>query len=122
MATILVVDDERPLRDLLVALFEQAGHRVLQAGDGRTALELVATERPDAVISDVMMPAIDGAELCRRLKASDETRALPVVLVTAADTRHAAGAGADALLSKPFDLDVLEALLARLLSERGVRP
>lgn len=119
MATILVVDDERPVRELLVALFEDGGHRALAARDGRQALEMVAAERPDAIVSDVMMPLMDGAELCRRVKADAATRATPFVLMSAIEPRRAAMAGADAFLAKPFELTELEQLLDRLLTGRA---
>lgn len=115
MNTILVVDDERPLRDMLAAVFESSGYRVLAAGDGRRALELVAAEHPDAIVSDVMMPLMSGVELCRRVKAEAATRHVPVVLMSAADSHRTAGAGADAFVAKPFDIDDLEKLVARLL-------
>ena len=116
MATILIVDDERPLRELLVAVFEDGGHRTIQARNGRQALELVAAERPDAILSDVMMPLMDGPELCRRVKGDAATRDMPVVLMSAIDARlDADAAGADAFVAKPFDLDRLLALLAGLL-------
>ena len=115
MATILIVDDERPLRELLVTMFEQNGHRVVEARNGLQALELVGAERPDAIVSDVMMPLMSGIELCQRVKQDDATRHLPVVLMSASDEQPTRGAGADAFLSKPFDVDVLEEILARLL-------
>ena len=112
MATILVVDDERPLRDLLVDLFESGGHRAVVAIHGRQALALVGTDRPDLVLSDVMMPLMDGIELCRRLKADADTRAIPVILMSAMGERLARGSQADAFIAKPFDLEVMEALVA----------
>jgi CheY-like chemotaxis protein len=119
MATILIVDDERPLRELLVSLFQSGGHRVLEARDGRQALDLVAAEHPDAVVSDVMMPRMGGVELCRQLRQDPTTRALPVVLVSATDPAHAEGAGASAFVAKPFDLDDIEGLIDRLLRDGG---
>jgi CheY-like chemotaxis protein len=115
MATILIVDDERPLRDLLVAVFAGSGYRVIEASDGRRALELAAAEHPDAVISDVMMPLMSGLELCRRLKADEGTRGVRVVLMSAVDQQRAEGAGADAFVAKPFDIDELERLVDGLL-------
>lgn len=116
MATILIVDDERPLRDLLAAIFSSSGYRVVEAGDGRRALELAAAEHPDAVISDVMMPLMNGVELCRRLKADQRTRDVPVVLMSAVDESRTKGAGADAFVAKPFDIDDLERLVGKLLT------
>jgi CheY-like chemotaxis protein len=116
MPTILIVDDERPLRDLLAAVFSGGGYRVVEAGDGRRALELVAAELPDAVVSDVMMPLMGGIELCRRLKADERTRDVRVVLMSAVGQERADGAGADAFVGKPFDIDELERLVGRLLA------
>ena len=72
MATILIVDDEEPVRDFLAQLLSDAGHRTLQAIHGAHALEMVDREQPDLVISDIMMPVLNGADLCRRLKARAE--------------------------------------------------
>ena len=120
MATILIVDDEKPVRQFLVAAFEAEGHQVLEAAHGRDALSVVASNsaRPDLVISDVMMPLVGGVELCRTLKADPSTADIPIVLMSAAYPRAGASAGADAIISKPFDLDTLDALVHRLLSAR----
>ncbi|MBI3964231.1 MAG: response regulator [Chloroflexi bacterium] len=116
MATILIVEDEQPLRDLLAIVIEGAGHRALQATDGRQALELIARTRPDLVLADVMMPVLGGLDLCRNLKAQASTRGIPVILVSAVGARIACGVGADAFLAKPFDLAELEAMLQRWLA------
>ena len=120
MATILIVDDEKPVRQFLVAAFEAEGYHVLEAAHGRDALRVVASNaaRPDLVISDVMMPLVGGVELCRTLKADPSTADIPIVLMSAAYPRAAASAGADAIIGKPFDLDALDALVHRLLSAR----
>jgi CheY-like chemotaxis protein len=110
-ATILVVDDERPVRELMAQLFADAGHRVLTAIHGVQALEMAKAEKPDLVISDLMMPVMGGVELCRRLKADAGTRTIPVVLMSSAYARLADGAGADAFIGKPFDLDAMEAIV-----------
>ncbi len=115
MATILVVDDEEPIRSLLAMVFEDGGHRVLQASNGQQALDLLGRERADLVLSDVMMPLVDGIELCRRLKAAPSTAALPVILMSAASRWNSSDAGADALVAKPFMLDDVENLVQRLL-------
>lgn len=115
MATILVVDDEAPIRNLLAALFRGEGHRVLEAVHGAEALRLVGAERPDVVITDVMMPVMDGAELCRRVKAHAATTATPVILMSALGPERTAGAGADAFVQKPFDLDAIERVVSRWL-------
>jgi CheY-like chemotaxis protein len=115
MASILIVDDEQPMRELLIAIFEDAGHHALPAINGRHALEVLEQERPDLVLSDVMMPVLNGLNLCRRLKAEPSTASIPVILMSAAGHEVADGSAADAYLDKPFELDELEALVRRWL-------
>jgi CheY-like chemotaxis protein len=110
VATILIVDDEQPVRDFLAHRLADAGHRTLQAVHGAEALEVAEKERPDLVVSDIMMPVLNGAELCRRLKARADT---PVILMSAAGPRAAEGTGADGFIAKPFDLADMEALVGR---------
>jgi CheY-like chemotaxis protein len=120
MATILIVDDEKPVRQFLVAAFEQEGHEVLEAWHGRHALDIIhdRSRPPDLVISDVMMPLVGGVELCTLLRADPSTAEIPIVLMSAAHRQASAGAAADAVVGKPFDLDTLDALVDRLLSAR----
>jgi CheY-like chemotaxis protein len=124
MATILIVDDERPVRQFLVAAFQQEGHQVLEASHGRQALNIVAaaSPHPDIVISDVMMPLLGGIELCNMLKADPSTADIPVVLMSAAHPRATAESAADAIIGKPFDLDTLDRLVQRLLSSHRPPP
>src|SRR5579863_5547697 len=116
-ARILVVDDIEANVRLLEAKLTAEYYDVLSANDGPTALAVAAAEQPDIVLLDVMMPDLDGFEVCRRLKEDPVTRHIPVVLVTALDGRsdRIAGleAGADEFLTKPID-DVL--LFARVRS------
>jgi two-component system response regulator MprA len=114
MATrVLVVDDEPPVRDALERALSLEGYRVDLAGDGAEALKKVATEEPDVIVLDVLMPGVDGLETCRRLRA--EGHGLPVLMLTArdavSDRVDGLDAGADDYLVKPF---ALEELLARL--------
>jgi sigma-B regulation protein RsbU (phosphoserine phosphatase) len=113
-ALILIVDDERPIRELLTFVLQDAGYRTETAVNGAEALARIGERRPDLVISDLMMPVLGGADLCRRVKAVPASAALPFVLMSA--VRHDGTAGADALLRKPFDLEVVEATVRRLLS------
>jgi two-component system cell cycle response regulator len=116
-ARILVVDDIEANVRLLEAKLSAEYYEVLTASDGPTALAMAAAEKPDIVLLDVMMPGMDGFQVCRRLKEDPETSHLPVVLVTALDGRadRVTGleAGADEFLTKPID-DVL--LFARVRS------
>ena len=104
---ILVADDEGINRELLRDLLEQEGHHVTEAEDGQRALEAVADSRPDVVLLDVVMPQLDGFEVCRRIKADPESSSTPVLLVTVLSERkeRLAGieAGANDFLSKPID-------------------
>jgi len=115
-ATILVVDDEEPIRSLLTMVFEDAGYHVLQASNGQEALDLLGQEHADLVLSDLMMPLVDGLELCRRLRATPATTALPVILMSASSRWQSNRSGADAMVSKPFMLEDVENLVHRLLS------
>jgi two-component system, OmpR family, phosphate regulon response regulator PhoB len=117
VARILVVDDEEPVRGFLAQVLAGDGYEVWQAIHGRQALELVDKERPDLVLSDVMMPVLSGAELCRQLKARADTKDVPVILMTSAGRKAVDGTGCDAYLGKPFDLVDVEALVERLLRE-----
>lgn len=115
MRRILVVDDELPMRLLLVDIFTEAGYRVLAAADGRAALAQVQQERPDLVLADIMMPVLDGVALCRQLKAAPSTAAIPVILLTVGEHAPGLAAGADAVVSKPFNLASLEQVVQRWL-------
>jgi len=114
---ILIVDDNETNRDIIVARLEAHGYETLQAADGQEALTAVTQHRPDLVLLDVMMPNIDGIEVCRRLKSDAAFPFLPVILVTAkVDTKDVVAgleAGADEYLTKPIDQ---AALVARVKS------
>jgi putative two-component system response regulator len=118
-ATVLVVDDAPENLQVLAELVEREGHQVQTAGDGAAALASIATAPPDIILSDVVMPNIDGFELCRRVKENPATRLLPVVLVTGMCEREARidgiNAGADEFLTKPFDAQELHARIRALL-------
>jgi adenylate cyclase len=114
---ILVVDDNEINRDILVTRLEAHGYEALQAADGEEALIAAAEHRPDLILLDVMMPKLDGLEVCRRLKNDSAATFTPVILVTAKATTQdiVAGldAGADEYLTKPVDQ---AALVARVRS------
>jgi CheY-like chemotaxis protein len=118
MATILIVDDEAPIRQLLASVFEEAGYRSLQAHNGRQALDIVERDSPDVVLTDVMMPVLGGTELCRHLKSLPATNSIPVILMSAAGREIAEGCGANAFLDKPFQLDEVETLVYDMLLKR----
>jgi two-component system, OmpR family, response regulator MprA len=110
---ILVVDDDRAVRESLRRSLSFNGYSVALAQDGLEALDLIASDRPDALVLDVMMPKLDGLEVCRQLRSTGDD--LPILVLTARDSvsERVAGldAGADDYLPKPF---ALEELLARM--------
>lgn len=104
--TVLVVEDERDIQDLVEFNLRQSGYRVLKAGDGLEGLRLAQSEKPDLVVLDLMLPGLDGKEVCRRLKQGESTRAIPILMLTALadETDRIIGfeIGADDYLTKPF--------------------
>jgi ribonuclease P protein subunit RPR2 len=114
---LLLVDDEPALRELLRATFEGADVSVEDAASGPEALARVRRDRPDVIVLDLRMPGMDGAEVCRQLKADESTRHIPIVLLTGADTeeaQRAQRAGASALVRKPFSPLDLVAVVQRV--------
>ncbi len=105
--TILVVEDDLVQRMLLVKILEAKGYGVIQAEDGEDALDILEESAPDLIISDIVMPRMDGFEFCRRVKNSPDTQMIPVILVTALDTREdvlkGIDAGANEFLTKPIE-------------------
>jgi two-component system sensor histidine kinase/response regulator len=104
---ILVVDDEERNIKLLKAMLSLENYEIKEARNGEEALDLVARSEPDLILLDVMMPGLDGFEVCRRIKLSEKTRIIPIVMVTALREREhrirALDAGADDFISKPVD-------------------
>ncbi len=112
MASVLVVDDETVLLEMMAALIADLGYRVITATNGYDALAALSRETapPDLIISDVMMPCMDGVELAREVRGSPRWRDVPVILMSAAGlprNRHTA----DYFLDKPFDIDDLITLI-----------
>jgi CheY-like chemotaxis protein len=115
---VLVVDDEWPITEILAGLIEDLGYTPVVAAHGRQALELARQRPPALVLTDLMMPYLDGAGLVAALRAAaakDGRDAPPTVLISAAGAAAAAAAGADAVLHKPFDLDEVAHLLVHYL-------
>lgn len=104
---ILAVDDERHIVRLVQVNLERAGYEVVTAYDGKDALEKVASENPDLVVLDVMMPYMDGFEVLQNLRKNQATRELPVIMLTAkaqdADVFRGWQSGVDCYLTKPFN-------------------
>ncbi|BCV20132.1 response regulator [Moorella sp. Hama-1] len=106
MTRILIVDDEVAIQELLRYNLEEAGFEVIGAADGKTALTMVKREHPDLVILDLMLPGMEGLEVCRRLKADRGTAAIPVIILSARDNEVdkvlGLEIGADDYVTKPF--------------------
>jgi formate hydrogenlyase transcriptional activator len=121
-AEILIVDDEPANVDVLEQELADAGYRTVSAASGEKALEISRQKQPDLILLDVMMGGIDGYETCRRLKAAEATRAIPVIFLTALGDSfqkvRGFGAGAVDYVTKPFDN---EELLARIRTHLGLR-
>lgn len=122
---VLVVDDEPSIVNLVSVKLSHEGYRVVSARDGEEALEKVRSERPDLVLLDVMMPKLDGKEVCMRLKRDPATKDIPVVMLTAAgefgEQLKGLELGADEYMTKPFDPKHLVQVVAYML-EGGERP
>ncbi|HWS99389.1 MAG TPA: PAS domain S-box protein [Pyrinomonadaceae bacterium] len=123
--TVLAVNDEPKVLELLTVLLEHEGYKVLTAGNGQRALELAQSVEPDIVVSDVVMPGMDGLEFCRRLKQDPRTAYVPVLLASAVRTGkrsslNALTAGADDYLEMPFRRQELLVKVARLTERHRV--
>ena len=111
--TVLVVDDDPVILRLLEVNFEMEGFVVRTAADGEEGLASAKADRPDVIVSDVMMPKMNGLELVRGLKADPDTAGIPVILLSAkaqaSDVRDGMDAGADDYVTKPFEpLDLVD--------------
>jgi CheY-like chemotaxis protein len=118
MARILVVDDEPDLRYVLRRIFEGAGHEVVEAGHGAAALESVHASPPDLVVTDMMMPVMNGTDLISRLRADPATTQIPILAATG-DPRLAIEA--DTVLPKPYQSAQLLAAANALLATKADR-
>jgi two-component system response regulator PilR (NtrC family) len=123
MGKVLVVDDEQGMRDFLTMLLEKQGHRVITAADGEQALQLVAEQTPDLVISDLRMPNVDGIGLLAGIRK--QYPELPVILVTAYassdSTIQAMRLGADDYITKPFRIEEIRLVVEKALARRRAK-
>lgn len=122
-ARLLLVDDEPGLREAVQAYLEDSDFAVEVASNARDGWELLQQTNPDLVISDIMMPQVDGYQFLKQVRADPRYKALPVVFLTAkgmtSDRIQGYQAGCDAYLSKPFDPDELVAIVTNLLARRA---
>src|SRR6266481_1945146 len=124
-ARILVVDDQRSNAEMMAGVLKARGYSVHLALDGQQALEQVREMHPDLVVSDILMPGVDGYDLCRRLRSAPETALLPVILVTSLDAQgervKGLEVGADDFLSKPINWEELFARVRSLLRVKALQ-
>ena len=116
LATVLICDDEPSLREL-IRISLDGPYRFVEADDGESSLELARRERPDVVILDMMMPRRSGLEVLGELRADDELRDTPVIVLTAqpATREQALGAGANVVMVKPFEPEAIAAAVEEVL-------
>ena len=101
---ILVVDDERPVREVVALILERAGYEVVRATNGREAIEVAAKDNPQLIILDMRMPGLHGIDTCRELRSRQGSRGIPILVLTGyvENERAALDAGVDGFLTKPF--------------------
>jgi len=113
---IVVVDDDPSITRIISIILKAHGYDVVTASGGETGLELVYSEKPDVMLLDIMMPDIDGFEVCRRLKEDEATSAVPIIFVSArgdaSDIEKGLSMGACAYITKPFAPELLLARIA----------
>lgn len=113
---ILVIDDDKPSRELAARLVDNLGHSPVTADDGAHGLALARSERPDLLLLDLYMPAMSGLEVVRAIRADPSLRAVPVIAVssgTTEDQEAALSAGCNEFLAKPYELAALRAAIDR---------
>ncbi|MCG6919135.1 MAG: response regulator [Deltaproteobacteria bacterium] len=103
---ILVADDEQEIRNLLDHFLKGQGYEVVLASDGNEALKLAAEENPQVIILDIKMPGLDGLEVCKQLKENEQTKLIPVIVITGFEDNkmESLNIGADDFVNKPFDM------------------
>jgi two-component system cell cycle response regulator len=119
MAKVLIVDDNESFRRLNAEFIKMDGHEVLTARNGRETIDLVRQEHPDILLLDIMMPGIDGYEICRSIKSDPDTQETMVVMITAlppSERFKSYQAGADEHITKPIQSRQLRDLVRRLVA------
>lgn len=122
MPHVLLVDDEVPLRESLSYTLQKEGYEVTTAADGAAAIKQFHKQVPDVIVLDLMLPEVDGMEVCWRIRAFSD---VPIIMLTAKDQaidrQRGLGAGADDYITKPFRTDELIARLNEILKSRSER-
>jgi len=126
MTKILIAEDERDIRDLVVFTLQFGGYEVVATGNGAELVSAAPTEKPDLILSDVRMPKMTGYEACQALKANPDTKDIPIVFLSAKgqeeEVSKGMSAGATAYILKPFAPDVLLSRVKEILAEYGGKP
>jgi two-component system, OmpR family, alkaline phosphatase synthesis response regulator PhoP len=116
MTTLLVVDDDDAIVEVLCAILEDEGYEVLTARNGEEGLSRLATKRPAAILCDLMMPVLNGQEMCRRMQANPRYASIPFILMSAVGSSiNPSTCRYSAILNKPFDLNEVLTIVARLV-------
>lgn len=120
---ILIVDDEADLVETLTFRLEAAGYKAISAHDGLEGLNVARAEKPDLIILDVMMPKMDGYQVCRLLKFDQNMKNIPIIMLTARgqeqDKQTGGQVGADVYMTKPFDSKILISKVEELLKKKA---
>jgi CheY-like chemotaxis protein len=120
MKTILVVEDEVTIAEIVRWTLEDAGYQVITAPNGRVALDCLAQTRPDLVLCDIMMPILDGRQVCRAIQENPAYRSIPVIVMTAAiDAISRNECAWVARLNKPFNLDRMVETIQGIIGPPG---
>lgn len=118
---ILVIDDESSLVDMLSIRLEVNNYQVITACDGQEGLDKARNELPDLIILDLMLPNLDGYQVCRALKFDEKYKQIPIIIFTAraqeSDIKAGQEAGADAYITKPFEPDILLGKVSQLIEK-----
>jgi CheY-like chemotaxis protein len=121
--TIIFIDDEPDILKVTTFRLKKMGYNIITAANGKDGLELIRTENPDLVFLDLLMPVMDGYEICKLIKRDESLKDIPVVLFTAVEDKRVANAlketGADGILAKPYETDELLKIVHRFVGETG---
>ncbi len=116
MKRVLIVDDEPEVVELISIVLDRDDLQLLETYDGDEALEIIRAQRPDLMITDLMMPGLDGIELCKRVKADPASNSMMIITMSARRELYSEDCGADEFIRKPFDITHVVETVDRLLA------
>jgi DNA-binding response OmpR family regulator len=122
MATILILDDSMELLEMLPIIFKMKGHKAITSSTKDSFLQKLQTCKPDLILIDIYLRHTDGREICKEIKGNEETKNIPVILISASPDKLTAykDCDADGILEKPFDLNILITKIESLIYPAGV--